>query len=113
MFCKEICRNQGIEDILTSTNCMNKSISDVHGTMGTKLVKNGEESNLSVLCWLLVGLNAVQLSVTAGLLVTGYFIWKGKGQRSDDGKIPLENDFEMIENDMYGGTALKFDKISH
>lgn len=106
MICKEICMNQGIEDILTSTNCMNKSISDVHGTLGTKLMKNGEESNLTVLCWLLVGLNAVQLSVTAGLLVTGYFMWKGNGLNSDpDGKTPLENDFEMIENDMYCGTA--------
>lgn len=102
--------DDGIEDILTSQNCYKSYVISTPSMfnetlIGTKMHQNN--SKLSVYCWVLVGLNVVQLCIIIVLLVMRFIGWKAKVQSSVTkiAQVPLEHDFEMIENEMYGASA--------
>jgi hypothetical protein len=106
----------GIEDILTLKRCSN-NISTSHMpnmTLETTLHRNYADLKLSVVCWVLVGLNVFQFCIISTLVSIRIFEWKQKVCSPDTNipKVALQNDFEMIENDMYGATAKKYGSLS-
>jgi hypothetical protein len=105
--------NNGIADILTSKRCSNDDLTP-HMTLKTKMERNYTDSKFSAVCWVLVGLNVFQFCIIAILVLIRIFQWKQKVHSPDTNtpKVALQNDFEMIENDMYGATAQKYGSLS-